>query len=64
MSSARPFRIPALVIGLCALAGLAARASAGVSVGLTPATQNVTPGGDFDVFLLTRVSRGALTRQR
>ena len=51
MSSARPFRIPALVIGLCALAGLAARASAGVSVGLTPATQNVTPGGDFDVFV-------------
>jgi len=40
-------------VGLCALAlcGTAGRSGAGVSVGLTPANQTVSPGSDFDVFI-------------
>ena len=34
-----------------AIVGVPARSLAGVSVGLTPASQSVTPGTDFDVFI-------------
>jgi len=42
-----------LVLGLCALAWCAtpARSEASVSLGLTPASQTVTPGTDFDLFV-------------
>src|SRR5262249_24992677 len=42
-----------LVLGLCALAlgATPARSAASVSMGLTPASQSVTPGTDFDLFI-------------
>ncbi len=42
-----------VVLGLCvlALSGAAGSARADVNVALTPATQTVTPGTDFDVFV-------------
>jgi hypothetical protein len=48
-----PFLTRILPLGLCvlALAGAARSARAAVSVALTPPTQTVTPGTDFDVFV-------------
>jgi hypothetical protein len=48
-----PLRTRLARLGLCALAlaGAAGSARAAVSVALTPATQTVTPGTDFDVFV-------------
>lgn len=43
--------IPSLGWCLIAWAFIAGPARAGVSVALTPATQNITPGTDFDVFI-------------
>src|SRR5436190_11027987 len=39
------------LVALVALAGTASPARAAVSVGLTPASQSVTPGTDFDLFI-------------
>src|SRR6476646_1482896 len=48
-----PFLARVLRLGLCVLivAGAARSARAAVSVALTPPTQTVTPGTDFDVFV-------------
>ena len=44
-------RLPLLALCVLALACVAGSARAAVSVALTPATQTVTPGTDFDVFV-------------
>ena len=46
--------IAVLTLVAAALAPAAAPARAGISVGLTPASQTVTPGTDFDVFIVQR----------
>ncbi len=53
MTDARRSPRSALVTALCALAiaGVVRPAAAGVSVGFSPATQTVSPGTDFDVFV-------------
>ena len=50
-TSSLQIRLLAGALCVLALAGAASRARAAINVGLTPASQNVTPGTDFDVFI-------------